>query len=164
VNKHLVRAREATGQQIIPRAGALRKLLGLLRKKGKTAFLADQNTTVADGGIWVYFFGLPALVTAAPALLAGRTGAEILMGFCIPQAGGRYRIYAAHTFTPPQTTDEEAVQTLTDQITRATEEEIRKAPQYWLWMYKRWKTKKPGQEMAGYPWYCDPIRDESPMK
>ena len=54
-NKHFIRAREATGQQIIPRAGALRKLLGILRKKGKVAFLADQNTRVADGGIWVDF-------------------------------------------------------------------------------------------------------------
>lgn len=164
VNKYLVRAREATGQQIIPRAGALRKLLGILRKKGKTAFLADQNTTVADGGIWVDFFGLPAQVTAAPALLAGRTRAEILMGFCIPLPGGRYRIYAAQTFDAPQTTDEQTVQQLTETITRATEEEIRKHPQYWLWMYKRWKTKKPGRETAGYPWYCNSIKAESPME
>lgn len=158
VNKHFVRAREATGQQIIPRAGALRKLLGILRKKGKTAFLADQNTTEADGGIWVDFFGLPALVTAAPALLAGRTGAEILMGFCTPLPGGRYRIYAGKTFDPPPATDEDPVRKLTEAITRATEEEIRKHPQYWLWMYKRWKTKKPGCETAGYPWYCDPVK------
>ena len=164
VNKHFIRAREATGQVIIPRAGALRKLLGILRKNGKTAFLADQNTTKADGGIWVDFFSLPVLVTAAPALLAGRTGAEILMGFCAPQPNGRYRIYATKTFDPPQATDEETVLKMTEQITRATEEEIRQHPQYWLWMYKRWKTKKPGSETAGYPWYCDPIRVASPTE
>ena len=103
-------------------------------------------------------------MTAAPALLAGRIGAEILMGFCIPLPGGRYRIYATQTFDPPEATDEETVQRLTETITRATEEEIRKNPQYWLWMYKRWKTKKPGRETAGYPWYCDPIRVESPTE
>jgi len=158
VNKHFIRAREATGQKIIPREGALRKLIKVLREGGKTAFLADQNTTKNDGGIWVDFFGLPALTTAAPALLAGRTGTEILMGFCMPQPGGRYRIYATKAFDPPQATDEETVLRLTEEITRATEEEIRKHPQYWLWMYKRWKTKKPGSETAGYPWYCDPVR------
>ncbi len=164
VDKYFIRAREATGQQIIPRVGALRKLLGILRKKGKTAFLADQNTTEADGGIWVDFFGLPALVTAAPALLAGRTGTEVLIGFCTPLPGGRYRIYAAKTFDPPQTTDKETVQKLTEAITHATEDEIRRHPQYWLWMYKRWKTKKPGRETAGYPWYCDSVRVASPTK
>lgn len=158
VNKHFIRAREATGQTIIPRTGALRKLLGILRKNGKTAFLADQNTREDDGGIWIDFFGLPATVTAAPALLAGRTGAEILMGFCIPQPKGRYRIYAGKTFHPPQKTDAEHVRALTEQITQATEEEIRKNPQYWLWMYKRWKNKKPGEESAGYPWYANPAR------
>ena len=164
VDKHFIRAREATGQVIIPRAGALRKLLGILRKKGKTAFLADQNTSKKDGGIWVDFFSLPALFTAAPALLAGRTGAEILMGFCAPQPNGRYRIYATKTFDPPQATDEDTMLKLTEQITRATEEEIRKHPQYWLWMYKRWKTKKPGSETAGYPWYCDPPKVVSPTE
>lgn len=164
VDKHFIRARETTGQQIIPRKGALRKLLAVLRKKGKVAFLADQNTTEADGGIWSDFFGLPVLVTAAAALLAGRTGTEILMGFCKPLPGGRYRICLTQTFDPPQDTNAETIQQLTDAVTRATEEEIRKNPQHWLWMYKRWKTKKPGTEDAGYPWYCDPVRPASPKE
>jgi lauroyl/myristoyl acyltransferase len=165
VNKHFIRAREATGQVIIPRAGALRKLLSILRKGGKTAFLADQDTAESDGGIWVDFFGLPATITAAPALLAGRIGAQILIGFCIPQPKGRYRIYAAKVMEPPKETDEETIRTLSGQISRATEEEIRKHPQYWLWMYKRWKNKKPGDESAGYPWYTRPaIKAESPTE
>lgn len=153
VNKHFIRAREATGQKIIPREGALRKLLGILRKGGQTAFLADQNTSENEGGIWVDFFGLPAQVTAAPALLAGRTQTEILMGFSTPLPGGRYRIYATRTFAPPEKTDEQAIQKLTEEITRATEDEIRRQPQHWLWMYKRWKKIKPGGDPAGYPFY-----------
>jgi lauroyl/myristoyl acyltransferase len=86
-------------------------------------------------------------------LLSGRTGTDILIGFCIPLPGGRYRIYATNTFNAPRDTDKETIQNLTEKITIATEEEIRKKPQYWLWMYKRWKTKKPGRETAGYPWY-----------
>ena len=37
VNRLLIARREVTGQKIIPRAGALRKLLGVLRGGGKTA-------------------------------------------------------------------------------------------------------------------------------
>lgn len=158
VNKYFIRAREATGQKIIPREGALRKLLGILRKNGKTAFLADQNTSEKEGGIWVSFFGLPATVTAAPALLSGRTGAEILLAFSMPMPGGRYRVYMAKRFDSPEDVGEETVRKLTEEFTRATEDEIRKHPEYWLWMYKRWKDEKPGGEAAGYPWYTNRVK------
>jgi len=160
VNKHFIRAREATGQKIIPRNGALRKLIKVLREGGKTAFLADQNTSEHEGGIWVDFFGLPAQITAAPALLAGRTGTEILIGFSTPLPGGRYRVYAAKTFQPPLETGEASVRKLTEEIARATEEEIRNYPECWLWMYKRWKKIKPGSEPAGYPFYSQFLTDE----
>ncbi len=164
VNKHFIRAREATGQKIIPREGALRKLIKVLREGGKTAFLADQNTSEAEGGIWIDCFGLPAQVTAAPAALSGRTQTEILMGFCMPQPGGRYRVYATEKFMPPETVNEETVRTLTQEINAATEREIRTHPQYWLWMYKRWKTKKPGEESAGYPFYSGSAKGAFPTK
>lgn len=158
VNKHFIRAREATGQKIIPRDGALRKLIKVLRDGGKTAFLADQNTPEDEGGIWIDCFGLPAQVTAAPAALSGRTKTEILTGFCIPQPDGRYRIYAADTFPPPESTDEQSVRALTETINASAEKQILKYPEYWLWMYKRWKKIKPGSEPAGYPFYSRPLK------
>ena len=157
VNKHFIRAREATGQTIIPRAGALRKLIKVLRTGGKTAFLADQNTNETEGGIWIDCFGVPAPVTAAPAVLSGRTGTDILIGFCVPQPGGRYRAYAAEHFSPPETVNEETVRELTEKINAVLEREILKTPQYWLWMYKRWKDKKEGDESADYPFYSQRV-------
>jgi len=161
VNKHFIRAREATGQKIIPREGALRKLIKVLREGGKTAFLADQNTPETEGGIWIDCFGLPAQVTAAPAALAGRTKTEILIGFCMPQPGGRYRVYATEKFPPLETVNEETVRTLTEKINAATEREILCHPECWLWMYKRWKTKKPGEESAEYPFYSTAAKGAS---
>jgi len=153
VNKHFIRAREATGQKIIPREGALRKLIKVLREGGKTAFLADQNTPEAEGGIWIDCFGLPAQVTTAPATLAGRTQTEIIIGFCIPQPGGRYRIYAPQTLQPPERVDKETVRKTTQEINATLEREILQHPQCWLWMYKRWKERKPGDNPNRYPFY-----------
>lgn len=163
VNKYFIRARETTGQKIIPRRGALRQLLKVLRNQGKVAFLADQNTSEKDGGIWINCFGLPAPVTSAPAMLAGRTQTEVLLGFSRPISGGRYRVYVTDRFDPPADVSKDSIRELTERINEATEREIMRHPQYWLWMYKRWKTKKPGHETAGYPWYSDPVRAESPM-
>ncbi len=161
VNQQLIKRREITGQKIIPREGALRKLLHVLRNNGKTAFLVDQNTAESEGGIWSNYFGLPVPVTPAPAALAAKTSSEIFIGFCSPQPHGRYRVYITQTLPPPSDSSKETVLTLTQQTLAAIEQEVRKNPEHWLWMYKRWKTKKPGSETAGYPFYSRETKDAS---
>ena len=158
VDQEFIRAREATGQKIIPRAGALRKHIHVLRKQGKTAFLADQNTTESDGGIWIECFGLPAPITSAPAMLSARTQTEVLLGFGRPIPGGRYHVSVTDRFAPPEKVSEENVRKLTEEINAATEREILRHPEHWLWMYKRWKKIKPGSEALPYPSYSQPIK------
>ena len=153
VDRLLIARREVTGQKIIPREGALRKLLGVLRGGGKTAFLVDQNTKESEGGIWVDYFGLPVPVTPAPAALAAKTGSEIFIGFCAPLSGGRYRVYVTETIQPPENPDEETTRLLTQQILSAIEREVSKHPEHWLWMYKRWKAIHPDDDRSRYPRY-----------
>lgn len=153
VDRLLIERREITGQTIIPREGALRKLLSILRNNGKTAFLVDQNTKESEGGIWVDYFGLPVPVTSAPAALAAKTQSEILIGFCAPLRGGHYRVYRTKTIAPPADSTPETIHALTQQILAAIETEVRARPEHWLWMYKRWKTIKPGDDRARYPRY-----------
>ena len=153
VNDLLIKRREITGQKIIPREGALRKLLNILRNQGKTAFLVDQNTEENEGGIWVDYFGLPVPVTPAPAALASKTNSEIFIGFSAPQPHGRYLVYITQTLPLSSDSSKETIRSLTQQTLTAIECEVRKHPEHWLWMYKRWKTKKTGSETAGYPFY-----------
>jgi len=155
VDRLLIERREVTGQKIIPRNGALRKLLGVLRNDGKTAFLVDQNTEESESGIWVDYFGLPVPVTPAPAALSAKTGSEMFIGFCAPQRGGRYRVYVTEAIKPPENADEETTRALTQQILSAVEREVRNHPEHWLWMYKRWKIVKLGTSPDRYPWYAD---------
>lgn len=155
VDRLLIARREVTGQKIIPREGALRKLLSVLRNNGKTAFLVDQNTKESEGGIWADYFGLPVPVTPAPAALAIKTGSEIFIGFCAPQRGGRYRVYVTETIPPAENADEETTRGLTQQILSAIEREVRKHPEHWLWTYKRWKKIYRPDDSRRYPFYAD---------
>jgi lauroyl/myristoyl acyltransferase len=155
VNRMLINRREITGQKIIPREGALRKLIRVLRAGGKTAFLVDQNTKEGEGGIWVDYFGLPVPVTSAPVALAAKTGSEILIGFCAPLRGGRYRVYLTETIRPPENSSDETTRELTQQILSAIECEVRNHPEHWLWMYKRWKKINRPDDSKRYPFYAE---------
>ena len=160
VNDILIKAREATGQSIIPRKGAIRSLLKTLTQGGMTALLLDQNTHPDEGGIFIDVFGVPATVSPAGAMLATRTQAEILFGFCIPQPNGHYMIHVPPTITPPpydKATAEKTITDLTCAISATYETVITTYPECWLWMYKRWKNVRPGDDITRYPFYSSRI-------
>lgn len=157
VDRMLIQHRERTGQTIIPQNGALRTLIARFRKNGKAAFVLDQNTSEKEGGIVVDFLGLPMPVSPAPAALAYRTGTEIMLGFCLPEPGGRYRIYSTGSIMPPpfnkQTDADQIARELTQQIQDMISDEIRKHPQFWLWSYKHWRRKAGHSYPDHYPQY-----------
>lgn len=157
VDRVLIRHRERTGQTIIPQKGALKTLIARFRKKGKAAFVLDQHTGEDEGGIVVDFLGLPMSVSSAPAALAYRTGTEIMLGFCLPQPGGRYRIRIPKIITPPpydKNKDMDAiVHDLTQQIEDGVSEQILEFPQYWLWSYKHWRRRAGKTYPDHYPIY-----------
>ncbi|MBU0679068.1 MAG: hypothetical protein KJ626_13240 [Verrucomicrobia bacterium] len=165
VDKVFLRIRSQSGQVIVPRDGAIRPLLRILRGGGKVGLLVDQNTKLYRGGIFVDFFGRPVPVSEAPATLALRTGAQILIGFCLPQSDGKYRAHLAGRIDTNQydaADMKKAVRDLTQAVTSKIEEEVRKAPETWLWTYKRWKYVGPGFSRQDYPPYAKTM-DEDPL-
>ena len=146
-----------TGQVIIPQKGALRSLVARFRNNGKAAVVLDQNTSEKKGGIMVDFLGLPMRVSPAPAALAYRTGTEIMLGFCLPEEKGRYRIRITQTIVPPpfskELDPEQVALELTRQILDGISTEIRAHPQYWLWSYKHWRRVEGKSYPDAYPNY-----------
>lgn len=151
IDRLMLKLRQPTGQTVIPQKGALKSLISRLRKNGKAAFVLDQKTSIANGGIMVDFLGLPMPVSSAPAALAYRTGTELMVGYCLPRPRGHYHIYINASITPPPF-DKEAdmdaiVLDLTQRIQDLVTAEIHKHPEYWLWSYKHWRR----QDHLTYP-------------
>lgn len=160
VDRMFIASRQLSGQVIVPQQGALRQLLKALRHNGKIALVLDQNTPLAEGGMFVPFFGLPAPVSSAPALLALRTGADIFTGGGVPDAHGEYTVFINHrirTADYASLPEAEALRALTEETVRGTEALIRAHPDKWLWMYKRWKHALPGDDRSRYPYYTNDL-------
>ena len=152
--------RNATGQVMVQRQGAVRHLLKALRQGHKIALLLDQNTKPVEGGVFVDFFGLKVPVSSAPALLALRTGAPVIIGVCLPTEAGHYRTHPLlHVDTAGLPADQEdAVRTLTQRIADGTAHLVRTYPEYWLSSYKRWKIRPDGEPADRYPFYTRAAR------
>ena len=140
--------RTRSGNQIIKKKNSIKELLRALRSKETVGILIDQNTTL-DTGIFVDFFGIPACTTTGLAALALRTGATVIPGFLIWDSTlGKHRLH----FEPPveiiQTGDHRSdIIQNTARFNKVLENLVRRYPDQWLWVHRRWKTRPPGEKM-----------------
>jgi KDO2-lipid IV(A) lauroyltransferase len=138
LNRLLERTRCTTGNSVIYRQGALRRVLRALSANQVVAILIDQHIQPADA-VTVDFFDRPASTTAAVASMALRTGAVIVPAFGLPLPGGRYRLVYEHPIDPPPADSPDPVRELTQRCTDVLEMYVRRHPQLWLWMHRRWR-------------------------
>jgi KDO2-lipid IV(A) lauroyltransferase len=134
----LERVRTSTGNRVIYRRGGVRKILRALHDNMGVALLIDQHIQAVDA-VMVDFFGRPAATTSAVAALASRTGAAVIPVFALPLADGRYRLVYEHPVDPPRDDSPEAAREFTQRCTDVLEMYVRRSPQLWLWMHRRWR-------------------------
>ncbi|HUU41277.1 MAG TPA: lysophospholipid acyltransferase family protein [Desulfatiglandales bacterium] len=124
--------------------GAIIRMRGLLLKNAVAVTLADQkaggNPRVGRHGIVVDFFGIPSQTHITAPLLSRHTGASIIPVFVIRTGQGRYRIEINKplklTYTDDETSD---LKKNTQRLNQIFENYIRRYPQHWFWLHRRWK-------------------------
>ena len=144
LERFMLRMREAKGNEVINRRNSSRFILKKLNSNGAVGILMDQNTTFQEG-IFVDFFGVPAMTTTSVARFALHTEAPILPGYLTPMHRGRYKI----KFLPPislvRTGDmNRDLLVNTRRLNEVLENIIREHPESWLWGHRRWKNQPPG--------------------
>lgn len=134
----LEQVRTSTGNSVIYRRGAIRRVLRALGANQAVAVLIDQHMLSADA-VYVDFFNRPAATTSALAALALKTGAPVVPVFALPLPGGRFRMVYEHPVQPPPAGDENAIRDFTQRCTDILEMYVRRYPELWLWMHRRWR-------------------------
>jgi KDO2-lipid IV(A) lauroyltransferase len=144
IDRYIVRQRMTYGprEPIAKGAQGTRRIFTLLRG-GKSIFLlVDQKT---NEGLPIPFFGRDAMTTPAPAALALKLGAIVLLATNERMGGARFRMTIHEPITiEPSGDHDRDVLALTTKLNAALEEAIRKRPSQWLWIHRRWP--KPGDK------------------
>lgn len=150
LNDWLLGIREARGLRIITKWGATPVLQETLETGGRLGFIADQNA--GDGGLFVPFFGRLASSYKSIALLAMRYEAPVITGTAIRLGDEfRYELRPVDIMTPDDWADQpDPLYYITSRYNRAMEAAIRLAPEQYLWLHRRWKSR-PKWERDGKP-------------
>ncbi|HYJ88622.1 MAG TPA: lysophospholipid acyltransferase family protein [Pyrinomonadaceae bacterium] len=147
VEQMVERIRTRFGNQSVDKRGAARPMLTILKNGGTLGLLVDLNT-LDDEAIFVDFFGVPASTTFMLAKLALRTDAVVLPIFAPwDEKLGKFLVHTQPPISIERTGDEqEDVRRFTSELSRSVENYIRRYPEQWLWIHKRWKTRPPGEK------------------
>jgi KDO2-lipid IV(A) lauroyltransferase len=143
LERMLARLRTGSGNVVVHKRSAIREMLQTLASGGGVAIVIDQDAR--EAGVFVPFLGRLASTTPTLATLALRTGAAVIPVFCVPQPEGTYRIIYGPLCEVKSTGDRaKDVARITAECTAVLEQWVRRHPEYWLWMHRRWKTAPPG--------------------
>jgi len=145
LNTLLEQIRQRTGNPVIYRQGMIRRVMRTLQAGHGIAVLIDQHIQARDA-VYVDFFERPAATTSAIAALALRTGAPVVPCFALPLGPGRYRMIYEHPIEPPQADSADAVHEFTQRCTDVLEMYVRRHPELWLWMHRRWRDEGEASE------------------
>lgn len=136
--------REVAGVHLIPRQGASRGILRSLHANMMVAIPLDLDVRE---GVFVDFFSLKACTTDAVARLAMKTGAPVLPAFMVREGSStRHRITCLPLIDIIRTDDrEESARENTQRMMAAFEQMVRRYPEHWNWIHRRWKTRPRGE-------------------
>lgn len=149
LHEWFLRFRESTGHRMIGKKG-FDSMTTLLEGGARMALLADQDA--GRGGVFVDFFGRPASTPKTIALLAMQYDAIICVGYTrrlddSAARWARFELGCEEVIDPREIDSSNAILEITQRYTAALERIVRRAPEQYFWLHRRWKTE-PGARAA----------------
>ena len=150
--------RSSEGSIVIPAKGAVKGMMKALSDGNIVVTLIDQNTRARDGGVWTNFFGMPVPASRAPAMFARKRKCEIAIGGCV-RVGRKYKTFTEEL--PKSINEYDSDVELMQHLMDAHERIIRKYPEQYLWMYKRFQhipETANTDTIKKYPFYSEMVK------
>jgi KDO2-lipid IV(A) lauroyltransferase len=139
------RYRCLSGGKDIEKRDFAREVLRAFKHGEAVGILIDQNMAATEG-VFVDFLGRLACTTTGPARIVRKTEVPVVLGLVIWDSKlGKYRLRFDSVEWIKREDPEEEILINTANFTRRIEEYVRRYPDQWLWVHRRWKTRPPGE-------------------
>jgi KDO2-lipid IV(A) lauroyltransferase len=151
------KSRQATGHRLIDKRGAAAEMVALMEAGGNLGLLCDQDA--GRKGLFVDFFSRPASTFKSIALMALEYKAIIVVGYglrlpddFVNSRWARFEIGCEEVIDPLTLEADDEIREITQRFTSALERAVRRAPEQYFWVHRRWKsqpresTKRPSRE------------------
>jgi KDO2-lipid IV(A) lauroyltransferase len=139
LERYLAHFRRYTGQELLDKHAGYNRVLEILAGGGGIGMVGDQDA--GPRGLFVDFFGRPASTFKSIALLGLEYNAPIFV-FGAARVGTpmRYVVYLEDLILPEEYVDRpDAARAITERYTRALERLVRRHPEQYFWLHRRWK-------------------------
>ncbi len=140
VDAFMERMRQAHGPRTVDSGFGLREILRSLKQGRILALMVDQDA--GDKGLAVDFLGRPASTVAGPSHIALKSGAPIVPLTLHRQHGGPHHLEILPPLYPREYAEhhhDQAAWVMTQAFTDALAERVRRRPDQWFWLHRRWK-------------------------
>ncbi|MCX5680319.1 MAG: ELM1/GtrOC1 family putative glycosyltransferase [Candidatus Omnitrophica bacterium] len=139
LNELLNRLRESNGCKVIRKGISTKSILRALYEKNIVGILSDQDA--GKSGVFVDFFGRPVSCHSGPFEIAQRTNSLVLPNFIVRTKGACHKLFLEEYIDLKDlSSSKEDIKQGVSEFTGLLESYIRKYPDQWLWLHKRWKS------------------------
>jgi KDO2-lipid IV(A) lauroyltransferase len=149
INRYLVRSRQAGGLTLLYKKGVSAVAGEVLDRGRRLCFIADQDA--GRKGLFVDFFGRPASTYKSIGLLAMQKRVPVVVSYAVRvRRGFNYRIAVERVIQPEEWEGrEDPLRWITQTYSHALEAAIRRWPEQYLWVHRRWKHQPKQKRSTG---------------
>lgn len=144
-----LRARRGVG--LVGEGEAARHVTSALARGELVAMMVDQAPLRRRAVTTVPFLGAPAAVDLAPALLAMRARVPVIVAFMHRLPDGTQQVEISGILEPPEAASRQWAEQTMETVTMWLDDFVRRHPDQWLWMHRRWKLPEQTYRRQGKP-------------
>jgi Kdo2-lipid IVA lauroyltransferase/acyltransferase len=141
VYEYLNHLRELSGCQVVGKGPDLKKIILHLRQNGVVGFANDQDS--GGQGLWVNFFGRLTSFPKGAFEIASRTKSTLIPVFMVRERNRKHVQYVLPAMDLGDESldrDKAWIQAQAQAFATIVEKMVRRFPDQWLWLHKRWKS------------------------
>jgi KDO2-lipid IV(A) lauroyltransferase len=140
VERMIYNIRTRFGMEVIPKKRGMKKIISAINQNKIVGVLLDHDTRL-DQGVFVDFLGRASCTNKGLALMALRMEIPVIPIFSIKKKDGLYHIIIGEEVKLIRTGDRTVdIEENTALFTKIIESYVKKYPEQWLWLHRRWKT------------------------